>query len=397
VSWTTPEEIAAQVLRQWERGRLLAAMLRGDGIYPLAVRITRPNAHALSEEFQAARDWISALEGASKAQLGHGYEIEWAEINHRVLGRNRIPRAVVIPTEEDALGLIGKRRDAERFRAVVEATRKSQPLLCDWLAKHPLVALEHANDWDRVLAVVAWLKEHPRCGLYLRQLDVASVDSKFIESRKGLLSELLDLALPPDAIDRQAAGARRFEARYGLRPKPALVRFRMLDPRLFIHGLYDISTPVSQFARLAPPVDRVFITENETNGLAFPDVPGSLVIFGLGYGIDSLREVDWLRTKHIHYWGDIDTHGFAMLGRVRDAFPQTQSFLMDRETLLAHRALWGREDEPSRDAITHLTTSEQQLLDEIRTGAFAECVRLEQERVSFGFVRAALEWAFRSS
>ena len=36
------------------------------------------------------------------------------------------------------------------------------------------------------------------------------------------------------------------------------------------------------------------------------------------------------------YWGDLDTHGFAILNRLRECFPHARSMLMDRATLLAH-------------------------------------------------------------
>jgi hypothetical protein len=58
-----------------------------------------------------------------------------------------------------------------------------------------------------------------------------------------------------------------------------------------IQGLSDIATPAAQFARLSLPVRRVFVTENEINGLAFPAVPESIVVFGLGYGLDRLSEI----------------------------------------------------------------------------------------------------------
>ena len=50
---------------------------------------------------------------------------------------------------------------------------------------------------------------------------------------------------------------------------------------------------------------------------------------------------EWLKGRPLHYWGDIDTHGFAMLDRVRAIFPAAESFLMDRETLCAHSAFLG--------------------------------------------------------
>ena len=66
-------------------------------------------------------------------------------------------------------------------------------------------------------------------------------------------------------------GVAAFEQRYGFLAKPAQVRFRLLDPCLYIHGLSDLQIPADEFATLDPPgVEQVFITENDINGLAFP-------------------------------------------------------------------------------------------------------------------------------
>ena len=60
-----------------------------------------------------------------------------------------------------------------------------------------------------------------------------------------------------------------------------------------------------------------------------------MVIFGAGYGFEMLNHARWLASRRIHYWGDIDTHGFAILDQLRRRFEHVESFLMDRETLLA--------------------------------------------------------------
>lgn len=207
---------------------------------------------------------------------------------------------------------------------------------------------------------------------------IPGIDTKFVETRKNLLSELLDLALPPDAIDPQAAGARGFEQRYGLLQKPPLVRFRLLDRRLAIDGLTDLSVPAEQFARLSPSVSRVFITENEVNGLAFPEVPAGLVIFGLGYSLESLADARWLADKLLYYWGDIDTHGFAMLDRFRSRFPETHSFLMDRDTLLAHHVFWVTEASPHRGHLRRLEPGERSLFEDLCGDRLGNRIRLEQ-------------------
>jgi hypothetical protein len=139
------------------------------------------------------------------------------------------------------------------------------------------------------------------------------------------------------------------------------------------------------------PARRIFITENEVNGLAFPDVAQAMVVFGLGYGLELLSSAAWMQDREIYYWGDIDTHGFAMLDRLRAIFPAARSLLMDRGTLLAHRALWVREDTPSRGPLIRLESEERELFEDLVQNRLGDRIRLEQERVSFGRVRLAMQ------
>ncbi len=390
MEWTTAADIKRQLQRCWSSGRLLAAPLRGENLFPLSLAVRRPDPKSLSERFDDVRNWIKELENASRSTRGFGYEIEWMEINHRLLGRNRVPVRIVVPAENDALKLINMEREAGRFRFLLAETRKSCPELVGWIARKPIVAIENAGDWEGVLAVLNWFRSHPRCGLYIRELDIPGVDTKFIETRRGLISELLDEMLPQEAIDWQARGAGAFEQRYGLKSKPPLIRLRLLDSRLYILGLSDLTVPMDECTRLNLPVKRVFVTENEINGLAFPSVPDSLIIFGLGYRVERLAAIGWLRYQPLHYWGDIDTHGFAILDRVRAAFPHVESFLMDRETLLNHRRLWVHEQEYHDRELSHLTPSEKTLYDDLRYCRLGENLRLEQERIPYGWLMRAL-------
>ena len=46
-----------------------------------------------------------------------------------------------------------------------------------------------------------------------------------------------------------------------------------------------------------------------------------MVIFGAGYGFEMLAGADWwLQVVGFIYWGDIDTHGFAILDQLRRRF-----------------------------------------------------------------------------
>jgi len=369
--WTSPADLRAQVERLWSKGRLLA----DETLFPLELKLKRPESRALSERFEEVRSWIRDLESEP------AFRIEWAEVDHRVLGRNRVPARVVVAERCDALRLIGRVADAERFRSLAAVTAERLPELSDWLARKPLDALEYAADWDRILDVLLWFRAHPRCGLYLRQLDIAGVDTKFIEGRKPLLAELLDGVLTPAACP---PGPRWFERRYGLATKPLQVRFRVLDRRLGIRGLTDLAVTVDELAALDLPAKCVFITENEINGLAFPEMPDSMVIFGLGYGVEILSAITWLGERDLRYWGDIDTHGFHMLDRLRASFPCARSFLMDRATLLEHKALWVREENPYKGELIRLTADECNVYEELHG------VRLEQERIPYGWLLKAL-------
>ncbi|WP_242468258.1 Wadjet anti-phage system protein JetD domain-containing protein [Burkholderia plantarii] len=306
----------------------------------------------------------------------------------------RLPQALWIDNLDDALTITGKQHDAARFEQLLRITRLRQPTLVAWLARHPLQALEFAGDWERLLAVVDWLQANPRPGVYLRQAEIANVDTKFIEAHRGILAQWLDLALPSDAIDGSRTGAAQFAARYGFRERPTRIRFRVLDETLTVLngvGQPDIAVDADSFARLALPCRHVFITENEVNFLVFPDVPRSIVLFGAGYGWEALEPARWLSNCALHYWGDIDTHGFAILDQLRERFPQVESFLMDRATLIAHEVFWGNESNQVVRNLSRLTVPERELFDDLRDNRIRATLRLEQERIAFGWLRAALE------
>jgi hypothetical protein len=403
MTWTTPDDLRDQVLSIWKRGKILAASIslpdlpeagegRAEALFPLKLTLRRPEAREIGPSFEAVRAWIRELEEQSRSRKGFGYEIEWADINHRQLGRNRMPGRVSVPTESDALRLIGKERAGRQFRELAELTIDKFPALAQWVSRRPFVLLEHAPDWPRVLDVLAWFRDHPRSNLYLRQVDIPGVDTKFVEARKALFSELLDIVLERhDGALSGVAPAQTFEQKYGLRTKPPLIRFRVLDGSIAIAGLSDLTIPAADFAVLNIAARHVFITENEINGLAFPDFPEAIVIFGLGYGIDLLQSASWMARSQIYYWGDIDTHGFVMLDRLRGGFPNARSLLMNRETLMAHRSLWGREEAPSRAVLSRLAPDEQALFDDLVSDRLGGKVRLEQERVAYALLEETLK------
>ncbi|MDP3972430.1 MAG: DUF2220 family protein [Candidatus Nanopelagicales bacterium] len=385
--WTTPADIRAAVQREWDSGRLLAARVpmlepdtevRATG-FPLRIRLRRPSAREMVNRFDEVRGWVSRL------NTDGGYRIESTPVANRTLGSQDMPAAAWIDNAQQALALIRRTRDAARFDELVAATpRRFLPVV----AARPIQVLELAAEWTQIVLVADWILANPRPAVHVRQVDLPGVHTKLIERHRRMISMLVDAVRPAESTTGQGW----FERRYGFRGKPAMVRFRSLDrERAPLPGVSDVTIPVAELAAMPVDASRVFITENEINYLAFPDHPGSLVIFGSGHEApQTLAALPWLDRVEVHYWGDIDTHGFVILDRLRSRVPHTRSLLMDRETLLAHRGLWVPEPTPAGRDLSNLTDAEAELYGSLCGDTFGPSVRLEQERIGFRYLRRAL-------
>ena len=249
--------------------------------------------------------------------------------------------------------------EIECLDAVLAATRRVLPGAEAWVADHPSEALAHGDAWPRLLATARWIVDDDRSTLDLRHLDVPDVDTKFVERNRKILGRLLDEVLPINRIDPTASD---FARRYGLRPRPRYVKLRLLSPVPGIPAqLTELELRTDELAELPLPVTTVFVVENQASYLAFPEVPEAIVVFGGGFAVTTLELVPWLAEKEVVYWGDIDTHGFAILDRLRERIPGARSILMDCSTLLAHREQLTNEPSPTNATLHHLTAEESDL------------------------------------
>ena len=145
-------------------------------------------------------------------------------------------------------------------------------------------------------------------------------------------------------------------------------------------GTNDISLPITQFKSLNIPVRTIYIVENKMNMLTFPSKQDSIVLWGHGFGVDVLKDVEWLKSKRILYWGDLDTHGFLILSEIRKHFKQIESFLMDRETFDAFfEDDKGIETNVENDLC--LTQEEKEMFQYLKENSY----RLEQEKIPYRY------------
>jgi hypothetical protein len=221
-------------------------------------------------------------------------------------------------------------------------------------------------------------------GRYLREITAPGVDTKFVERHRELLARLLGVE----------GGAGRFIAGLGLRAKPTTVRLRF-DPVVLGMPvrLSEGTFRVEELASLPASVETAVIIENETTYLTVPIPDKGVVLWGKGFEVDRAGSLPWLRDAVVHYWGDLDSHGFAILDKLRGWLPQTRSFLMDRKTLLAHRERWVREKSPTSARLARLDQAEADLFADLVADRLGEGVRLEQERLDWTWVRDRLPYS----
>jgi hypothetical protein len=355
-----------------------------DGNWPLEITLGIPTESQALQQPDAVRAWVSEW----RSWRGAG-DLAWTERQWRSLGAQRLPSLLRLDGPDQIAVWAGEQDRWALAQQRCSALSDRWPMLRPYLGKLFDVLAGYAHeDYERLVTTLAWLHANPRSGFYLRQLPIAGLDSKWIEPRRGILAELVA------ALQDRPGGTQGFYELCGLKRPPRQVRIRILDPalRAAAAGLGDITAPASDLAQLRIAPRKVLIVENLQTGLALQELPDTVAIMGLGYGVDILAALPWLDGTQCLYWGDIDTHGFAILSIARSTVPQVRSLLMDEETLLRHRDLWSQE--PSQHGATELgqlTQAEAQLYGKLKGGHFAQAARLEQERIEWAFAWSVIK------
>lgn len=383
----SPREVKKKLQGKWDKG----AFLKMDVLsFPYRYSLGRISSRQMTERFDELREWIALYMNDS----GLEFILQWETVNHRQMGKNKVPEALLFQSMDELSQYLGRSDEWKSFNRSITLLAEKSEALAQWGRARPLDLLRIGDELERLILLWEWMSENPCPVIYLRQIDLPGIDSKFTEKHRKILSQWLDLTLPEEQIDNRFHGVSRFEERYGYRKKPELIRFRFLDESLKWRGCDDISLPAEQFCRLYSsediPVEVVYIVENDICGLSFPPVQKGLVIFGKGYHFDNWKKCRWLHKVPLWYWGDLDTHGFAILDQFRAIMPHCRSFLMDRPILTDHAFSWGSEPKPFTGDLNNLTEEELSVYDDLRFNRIRKNLRLEQEFVRFGHIKAAL-------
>lgn len=366
----TPTEIKKKAENRYSA--YLQSIVEGTSFFPFVIAGNkRPDDDTVRFEAE-----LTDLMSHSKDKKGYGYTIEFQTVKTKLHGMQGIPTSISFQTESDYLKYIAKEKEASKFKDDLIKILAAFPELKEWISKYPTKLID--NDWDSLLRVCTYFKSSPQPNLYIRELPI-QVHTKFIENNQGIIKELLDILIT-DFVDQDK---KRFETRFHLKYDEPIVRFRILDQSIshqLFSNIEDISIPISQFKKLVLPVQSVYVVENKINMLSFPLIKKSIVIWGHGFGIDILKEAEWLREEDIFYWGDLDAHGFQILSEIRTHFPKVKSFLMDRETFdKFFEGDKGKETNVEKELC--LTPEENEMFQYLKESN----QRLEQEKIPYDY------------
>ncbi|MBU8900727.1 hypothetical protein KRR26_34485 [Corallococcus sp. M34] len=369
-----PEDVVAQLRKRYASHH--QHWLVGRGVWPLSVVLGTPMERDVAANPASVRSWAEAW----NRWTGSG-ALTWVEMQWPKLGRQRLPSRLDIASPVEAARIVDEgirfMRAAERRDDI--ARRWSQLSGADVLARYFDVLADYTDvEFSRLVGLVSWLVDNPRSALFLRQLPVEGLDTKWIDAgRRALVADLLRTIRGDDV------GGDFYEV-CGIRRPPHRIRMRVLCRALrsTIGGLRDLEAPVEELAGLPISASCVLVVENLECGLALPDIPGCVAFMKLGASVKSLAAIPWLSGVRAIYWGDIDTHGLAILERARAALGDVTSVLMDEVTMLAHRRLWSEEPVQHGEApLPELTEAERHMFDRLRANAWGRNARLEQERI----------------
>lgn len=383
----TPQQAQELVRKKWDahHANWLVAPPPVES-WPLTFVLHDLTAKEVFSSLAVTREWVQAW----RAWDPGACPVEWVS-RRWSSGDQELPTRLQVPSAEAAAAVLGQSTAWTRAKRRYAAWCQEFPQLvgsravarqCD-----EVLAGYSDADFDRLTCLLRWFAENPLSGLYLRQLPVPDVDTKWVEKRKGAVGDLVRQL-------QQAPENASFHEVLGLRTEPSRMRIRVLCPvlRAQVGGLCDIEAPAAEIAALSLSPETCLVVENLNTGIALPSMAGVVAFMRLGLAVDQLEAIGWIAAARKHlYWGDLDTHGFAALARARRRFPGTRSVLMDEETLLSHSSMWVREDKPSRvEAPVGLTSEEQSVYEGLRTNRWGEQIRLEQERIAWPMAMHAL-------
>ncbi len=435
-----PKDVEKKILKQeFENKNNLTQRLLGQRPYPIKINLQLPTEKKQAADFKSYQHFLEKWRDYPQQKF-----VKRIDKAYSFMQSTNLPCEFVINNEDEFLEFLPPAYSKEIRTFVTRANALS--LLFPNTQKEDFYFLLKriikfsSDDFEKILNVIPQLHENLGNGtLFIRALPLKGIDTKFLENsdnefiimatlkvagiiKENLCNDLeeknIDEITNLDSVQETSSlssistekditnNEKNLETEINdttlskflnVREKPkGFINVMLLDPELYhyYHGLSMFKISQEELYLKDLPCDNILVVENEQSGYMLPTLRNTIAIFGCGKNL-AWSKADWLKSKKkIFYWGDLDSHGFAMLANFRENVgSRVQSILMDRKTIELH--LEGRVNEPSSETsikINQLTDDEQNALKFLQS---SELNRLEQEKLEGEYVfhklKSALE------
>ncbi|MCU0716194.1 MAG: DUF2220 family protein [Pirellula sp.] len=328
----SPEACRRILAKQWEspavrEGRLLG----GQDAWPIQLSIGRPSSRSLSSDLDTVKRHVEAWRRVTAGK------VLWKKVRYRATGSEvEVPAYWQLSKPTEWVDAIRDKRVYTEFESMAKWVEHSHPVFHRLMVrKRSLWIGKPAEEVLQALSIAETITPGCAEARPLRAMGLFGADTKFFERHFRLIVELLD---------------ERFEgevSRIGL--EDFLDAYRESEHWLLV---YDLDGGLLPFRRMRLrsvdlqrqplPGQKILLVENESCIYQLPDLKGTIAVLGSGFDLN-WTNADWLRTRSVAYWGDIDTWGLAFLAKARQSMPQLIPLLMTSEVFDRYDAKAVRE------------------------------------------------------
>ncbi len=351
-------------------------------LFPMYIPFTKIKS---TEDWAVLNSWLTSLQSLTEK---YGLILTTVEKKMNKFGKNDYPQSLSIDSKNVFIQFIGKEGEVDLFLKNLSIINAKLPQIKEWLKlKNNVKELFNTtNDWLIIIQICQYFLENPRPNIYLRQILIENMSTKFIETNSTILISLLDFLIPNDIKDTKAT---KFEKRYYLETEEPLLRIMFLDVKIrLLPELSNIGITLSEVNNVTINCKKVLIVENKTNFLMFnnlPELPETIIIWGKGFAVTELKKIKWLEQKELFYWGDLDAHGLQILNTFREYFPKAKSVMMDTPTFEQFKdgnVIQSVRSTAKQESLLRLDANEKLLFEYLNKHNY----RLEQEKIDMKYV-----------
>jgi len=386
----TPDDCKQKVdTLEWSNNLNLRKRLSGERTFPITIPLKAPKSSEAFSDIARFSDYIKVWRDWPNQD-----QVEWKKVAYRNSGIHEVPIKFSLNTFQEMVDFLGDHAQSKAlfWQQLMEPLLQYDKSLYSVFVKN-LTAFEKLSTTDIKLLVIILpqLKRHMGKGMYLRALPLIGADTKFLESNLTLFELILD-----HLNIGQVAIVGGIIAWLNCKENPkGLLSVRPLCPQTkkAMAGIPLLQMYSQDLYKYELPASNILVIENMQSGLALPEMEDTIAVFGGGRNLTWMK-ADWLQSKRVGYWGDIDSWGYALLNDARKNCPCVDSIMMDKSALDEHLERIVEEEIPYDGILRLLTAPEKATLKRLieNNGYVA---RLEQERLSSDFISTQLEkWRY---